>query len=182
MVSQDVQKGSVELPSSFFDQTGIKPGHHVVVRREGIELRAVARLNEMLKGDEVRLTPRLSVLLGVEAGDILCVQDRTTFGDRVFDELETVMDLLGDGAERLKDLLGIDVKGDNGLTVENALDAMVRRNTDGGKEYPEVPPNAPGSVAVQVCEIDPSQDFEVWDPDPTGKARVFRPGTSGDGN
>ena len=153
----------------------------MVVRREGVELRAVARLNEMLKGDEVRMNPRLSILLGVETGDILCVQDRTTFGDRVFDELETVKDLMGDGADRLKDLLGIDVKGDNGLTVEAALDGMVKRNTDGGKEFPEMPPNAPGSVAVQVCELDLSQDFEVWDPDPTGKANVFDPENSGDG-
>lgn len=179
MISPDVQRGSVELPPSFFERTGIEPGHHVAVRQGDLALRAVARRNEMMRGDEVRISPRLSTLLGVEGGDIVCVEDRTTFGDRVFDELETVTDLLGDSAERLRDLLGMDVPKSRGLTVEEALDGMV--GTRGDKGFMVVPPNAPGSMAVQVCELDPSQDVEVWDPDPSGKARVFRPEPSADG-
>jgi hypothetical protein len=176
-----VQRGSVELPPSFFDRTGIEPGNHVAVDLGDIELRAVARLNEMLKGDEVRISPRLSVLLGVESGDVLCVKDRKTFGDRVFDKLESVTDLLEDGAGRLRDLLGMDIDGGNGLTVGDVLEGTVRRRTADGEEYLEVAPNAPGSMAVQVCDIDPSLETEVWDPDPAGRARLFRPGTSGNG-
>lgn len=182
VVSPDVQRGSVELPPSFFDRTGIEPGHHVAIRQRDLTLRAVAKLNEMMRGDEVRISPRLSVLMGVAGGDIICIENRTTFGDRVFDELETVADLLVDRAERLRGLLGMDISGSNGMTVEDALDGMARSGRPGGKDFLAVPPNAPGSIAVQVCELDPSQDVEVWDPDPAGKARVFRPEPPAEGN
>lgn len=162
------KRGTVALPPSFFELTGIGSGHHVVVSYGDKNLRVKARSDDIMKTDEVALTPKTAFLLGVEEGDVVCVKDRTTFGDRLFDEVEKVTDVLGSRADRLREFVSSDPDVSSDSTVEEAIEG-----------YLVVSPNEPGSVSVQVCDIDLTPTPEVWSPDPKGKRAVFRPGDEG---
>jgi hypothetical protein len=170
-VDASERRGTVALPPDFFERTGIGPGHHVVVAFGDNQLRIKARSDDIMKADEVTLTPKTAYLLGVREGDVVCVQDRKTFGDRLFDEVEKVTDVLGSSAVRLKEFVSPEPDMAAKGTVEEAIEG-----------YLLVHPNEPGSVAVQVCDIDLTPTPEVWSPDPKGKRAVFRPGDEeGDG-
>ena len=173
-------RGTVELPSDFFEETGLEPGHHVVLGKGGKQLKAKSTLNDMLKGTEVGVSPRMSVLLGLKTGEIVSVEDRTTLGDRLLDEVEDVVDVLEDRADRVRDFITEDVSQRMEDRVEDVLDRLIEsRGIEPEKDYIDVQPDLSrlGEVSEEEEEAEPSEKVKIWTPDHDGDGTVpiFKP-------
>ncbi len=181
-VDHNVPRGYVEFPREFFEETGIEPEHHVVLKHKGLQVKERARQNELLEACDVALSPRLALYLGIDEGQTLAVEDRLTIGDELFDEVESFVDVLEHSAERLANVVRTDLTAFKGKTVEQVLDHLVVHKDSPDKSYLAVPPNPDGFGIPrgEVCE-DPSLTEKVWQPDDgTGKIKLFRP--EGDDN
>jgi len=182
-VDPKVPRGHVAFPPEFFETTGLSPGHHVVLRHEGLQVKERTQANDLLGVCEMAVSPRLAVYLGIEGGQLLKVEDRETIGDELFDEVESFVDVLEHSAERLATDMRTDVSKFKGMKVEQALDHLVANKGFPDRAYLVVPPN-PDGVGIprdEICE-DPSLTEKVWQPDGgSGKVKVFRP-EGGDGD
>ena len=180
-VDPKVPRGHVAFPPEFFETTGLSPGHHVVLRHKGLQVKERTQANDLLGVCEMAVSPRLAVYLGLEGGQLLKVEDRETIGDELFDEVETFVDVLEHSAERLASDMRADVSKYKGMRVQQVLDHMVANRQFPDKSYLIVPPNPPdtGIPRDEICE-DPSLTEKVWQPDDgSGKVKVFKP--EGDG-
>jgi hypothetical protein len=177
-VDKELHRGTVELPPSYFERTGIEPGHHVVVKSEGKELKLKSKSNDMLKSTEVAISPHLSLLLGLRDGEMIVVEDKTTLGDRLFDEVEDVEDVFKSGAGRAGDFLREDVSPRVSGTVEDVLDRMIDGRADEPeKDYIDVEPDLSELGSEVEHEEKPAEDVKIWTPDTDGdgKVPIFRP-------
>jgi hypothetical protein len=180
-VDPKVPRGHVDFPPEFFTSTGVRPGHHVVLSNKGLHVKEKARVNELLKPCEVAISPHLALYLGVKGAQTIGVDDRTSIGASLFDDVEDFVEVLGRSADHLGDHLREDVAMMKGRTVEQMLDKVIADPKHPAHSYLIVPPNPPGFGIPrgEVCE-DPSLTEKVWQPDGgTGKVKVFRP--EGDG-
>jgi hypothetical protein len=182
-VDPKVPRGHVAFPPEFFETTGLSPGHHVVLRHKGLQVKERTQESGLLGVCEMAVSPRLAVYLGLDGGQLLKVEDRETIGDELFDEVESFVDVLEHSAERLATDMRTDVSKFKGMKVEQALDHLVANKEFPDRAYLVVPPN-PDGVGIprgEICE-DPSLTEKVWQPDDgSGKVKVFRPG-GGDGD
>ena len=179
-VDKDLHRGTVELPPSYFEKAGIEPGHHVVVRVEGKELKLRSKSNDLLKSTEVAISPHLSLLLDLRDGEMISIDDKTTLGDRLFDEVEDVEDVFKSGAGRAGDYLREDVSPRVGGTVEDVLDRMIEgRGDEPERDYIDVEPDLSGiGSEVEKEEEEPEEEkVKIWTPDPDGdgKVPIFHP-------
>lgn len=179
-VSKAIRRGVVDLPPDFFAEAGMQPGHHVVLEYGDSRLRARSRQNDLIKGHEVGLSPKLALLLDVRPGDTICVEDRTTVGDEVFDEVEDVVDVLERKAVRAVEFLRWELQDVVDETVDEVLDMVLEKRAEGfPKDYIEVEPDL-----AKVAESEPEEpappidkQVKVWTPDPDGDGTVpvFKP-------
>jgi hypothetical protein len=175
-----VDRGSIELPPDFYERTGIRPGHHVVLQHGGKHLKVKARSDDLLKHEEVRLSPGMALKLGLENGDIISVEDKVTFTERVFDELEDALEAVEERVEGAKDYVFVEGAERRAERREKTLDKLIPSRTE---EPPprsiEVEPDlshiADGPAEEPVMEI--TDQVKVWTPDPEGDGvREFKPG------
>jgi hypothetical protein len=150
-----VTLGTVEFPPSYFEGRELEPGHDVIVKAGDKKIKVMTHMNDLLKRGEVCMTPGLALMLNVVEGSAITILDKVTFGERMFDEMEHISDILKDRAHRLKEFIEEDWDVMREETVEEALHLLVKDRYEGIEEYPEVPPNPEG--------------FGV------GKVRIFRP-------
>jgi len=177
-ISKEIHRGRVELPSSFFEQAGIEPGHHVVLKNEGKELKLKSRSNDLLKSTEVGISPHLSLLLDLSDGEIICIEDKTTIGDRLLDEVEDVEDVFKSGAGRAGDFIREDVGHLVGDTVEDVLDKVLDgRGDEPEKDYIAVEPDLSGIGSEVEKDEEPAEEVKIWTPDTDGdgKVAIFHP-------
>jgi hypothetical protein len=175
-----VERGSIELPPDFYEHTGIRPGHHVVVQYGGRHLKAKAMSDDMLKRGEVRVGLNMAERLGLEDGTIICVEDKITFTERVFDELEDAVDAVEDRVDDARDRVFVDGAERRAERRERTLDRLIpSRTVEPPPKAIDVEPDlshiGEGSEEEPVKDI--SEQVEVWNPDPEGDGvREFRPG------
>lgn len=177
-VDKAIGRGTVELPPSYFERAGIEPGHHVVVRNEGKELKLKSRSNDLLKSTEMAISPHLSLLLNLRDGEMIDIEDKITLGDKLLDDVVDVEDVLKSGAERAGDYLREDVRPRVGGTVEDVLDRMIDgRGDEPEKDYIEVEPDLSGIGSEVEKEEEPEEEVKIWTPDSDGdgKVAIFRP-------
>ncbi len=178
-VDKNLHRGTVELPPSYFEKAGIEPGHHVVVRNEGKELKLKSKSNDLLKSTEVAISPHLSLLLNLRDGEVISIEDKTTLGDRLFDEVEDVENVFKSGAGRAGDYLREDVSPRVGGTVEDVLDRMIDgRRDEPEKDYIDVEPDLSELGSEVEKEEEPEEEeVKIWTPDSDGdgKVAIFNP-------
>lgn len=183
-IDKNVKKGTVELPSEFFEHTGMDPGHHVVIDHEGKQYKVRSKLTDLLKRTEVGVGPDIAIPLGLMEGQMVCVEDKSTFGDRMFDEVEELGERLEMRADQARDF-AVDVAD----RVEDEYHKVRSRNE------PEIVPGTEReylTVEPDLSEVedsppeDPVMDIDeqvkVWTPDPDGDGTVpvFKPGKDED--
>ncbi len=182
----EVEKGSIQLPPEFYEYTGIRPGHHVVMQHGDKHLKVKARSGDLMKRDEVRVSPGMAKKMGIESGTILCVEDKVTFTERIFDEVEDVVDAVEDRIDGARDRVFVEGAEKRADRREKTLDKLIPSRTE------EPPPKAidvepdlshisdePAEEPVQ----DISDQVKVWTPDPEGDGvRVFKPGGDDEGD
>jgi hypothetical protein len=179
-IDKNVKKGTVELPSEFFDFTGMDPGHHVVIDHEGKQYKVRSKLTDLLKRTEVGVGPDIATPLGLMEGQMVCVEDKSTFGDRMFDEVEELGERLEMRADQAKDF-AVDVAD---RVEDEYRKVRVRIDPDSSepkeKDYIEVAPDLDEVAASPPEEPveDISEQVDVWTPDPDGDGTVpvFKPG------
>jgi hypothetical protein len=176
----EVERGSIHLPADFYEHTGIRPGHHVVLQHGGHHIKVKARSGDLLKRGEVMLSPEMAERMGLENGAILLVEDKITFTERVFDELEDAVDAVEDRVDRGRDRIFVEGAERRADRREKTLDKLIPSRTE------EPPPRAievepdlshisDGPVEEPVQDI--SDQVKVWTPDPEGDGvREFKPG------
>lgn len=176
----EVDKGSVQLPQEFYEYTGIRPGHHVVMQHDDKHLKVKARSGDLMKRDEVRISPGMAKKMGLESGTILCIEDKVTFTERIFDEMEDVVDAIEDRVDGAKDRVFVEGAEKRAKRREKTLDKLIPSRTE------EPPPRAidvepdlshisDGPAEEPVQDI--SDQVKVWTPDPEGDGvREFKPG------
>ena len=179
-IDKNVKKGTVELPSEFFEYTGMDPGHHVVVDHGGNQYKVRSKLTDLLKRSEVGVGPDLATPLGLMEGEVVCVEDKSTFGDRMFDEVEELGDRLEGRAEQAKEFAA-----DVADRMEEEYQKVRARvdpdpSTPREPDYIDVAPDLDEVAASPPEEPveDISEQVNVWTPDPDGDGTVpvFRPG------
>jgi len=180
-VDPKIPRGHADFPPEFFETTGVRPGHHIVLSNRGLQVKERARVNGSLKACEVAVSPHLALYLGVKGPQTIGVDDRASIGARLFDDVDEFVEVLGRSADRLGEHLRDDVARLKGGTVEQVLDKIVADPKHPAHSYLVVPPNPAGFGVPrdEVCE-DPSLTEKVWQPDDgSGKVKVFNP--EGDG-
>jgi hypothetical protein len=176
----DLKDGTVELPPEFYEFTGIRPGHNVVVQNGDRHIKAKARSGDLLKRDEVRVSAKMAERLGVENGAIICVEDKVTFTERIFDEVEEIRESAEESYEKAKDRVFVEGAEIRAERREKALDSLIPSRTE------EAPPRAievepdlstMGDSPEEEPVKDISDQVKVWTPDPEGDGvREYRPG------
>ncbi len=177
-VEKDLNRGTVELPPSYFEEAGIEPGHHIVVKNEDKELKLKTKSNDLLKSSEVAISPHLSLLLDLSDGETLYIADKITLGDRLFDEVEDVEDVFKSGAGRAGDYMREDISPKVSGGVDNVLDKMIDgRGDEPEKDYIEVEPDLSEIGSEVEHEEKPEEEVKIWSPDHDGdgKVPIFRP-------
>ena len=176
----EVERGSIQLPREFYEGTEIRPGHHVVVQHGDRHVKAKARSDDLLKSGEVRIGPRMADRLGLENGTLIRVEDKVTFTERVFDELEDAVDAFEDRVEEAADRVLVEGAERRAERREKALDTIIPSRTE---EPPpkaiEVEPDLSriGEGPPEEPVMDISDQVKVWTPDPEGDGvKEFRPG------
>ena len=177
----EVEWGSIHLPPEFYEVTGIRPGHSVVLQYGGHHLKARAKADEMLKQGEVMVGPKLALKLGLRDGDQVCVEDKVTFTERIFDELEDAVDAVEERVEDARDRVFVEGAEKRAERREKTLDRLIPTRTE------EPPPRAievepdlsrigEGPEEEPVKDI--SEQVKVWTPDPEGDGvKEWRPGS-----
>lgn len=176
----EVERGSIELPPDFYEYTGIRPGHTVVVQYGGRHLKAKAKSDDLLKRGEARVGPKMAERLGLENGAMICVEDKLTFTERVFDELEDAVDVVEDRVEDARERVFVEGAERMADRRERALDRLIPSRT-------AAPPPRAIDVEPDLSHIgegpeeepvkDISEQVSVWNPDPEGDGvEEFRPG------
>ena len=181
-VDPNVPRGHADFPPEFFSSTGVKPGHHVVLSNEGLQVKEKARMNTLLRACEVAVSPHLALYLGIRGAQTIRVDDRNSIGANLFDDVEEFVEILRESSDHLGDHLREDVARMKGKTVEQVLDTIIADPKHPAHSYLVVPPNPQGFGIPrgEICE-DPSVTEKVWQPDEgTGKVKVFRPEGDGD--
>jgi len=176
----EIKEGTVDLPPEFYEYTGIRPGHHVVIQYGGKHVKAKAKADDLLKRDEVRVSPKMAEKLGLETGAIICVEDKVTFTERIFDEVEDLRDSAEERYDKTKDRIFVEGAEKRAQRREKTLDKLIPSRTV------EPPPRAidvepdlshigDGPPEEPVADI--SDQVKVWDPDPEGDGvREYKPG------
>ncbi len=173
----EMARGSIELPTSFFEDTGIEPGHHVVLLYGRKQYRVKAKLNDLVKGDEVMVAPRVAAVMDLKDGFQVHLMGRESFEDRVFDEIEDVLDVVERKADELKEFIVEEGAERRERRREGVLDRVFQERTrEPEKDYIEVEPDL--STIGEEREEKPAPEVKVWSPDPDGDGEVpiFRPG------
>ena len=173
-IDDTVKHGTVALHPDFFIRTGIDTTHHVVVSSGEKQLKLRTRENDLLKANEVAISPGLSILLNVREGDSVSIMDRPTLGDEIFDEVEPIVDLLEQRAEKLKEFVDEDLEKFRDNTVEEVLDFLIaERRKPKEKGYLEVPPTPekPGPRRERPSEEE-DEEVKIWSPDTDGDGTV----------
>jgi len=180
-VDPKVPRGHVDFPPEFFESTGVKPGHHVVLSNKGLQVKERTRVNSLLRACEVAVSPHLALYLGIKGAQTVRVDDSVSIGTDLFDDVEDFVEVLEKSADHLGDHLREDVARMRGKTVEQVLDKVIADPKHPAHSYLVVPPNPQGFGIPrgEVCE-DPSLTEKVWQPDGgTGKVKVFNPEGNG---
>jgi hypothetical protein len=176
---EDVKDGTIELPREFYETTGIRPGHHVIIQHGDQRVKAKAKFSELLKREEVGVSPGMATLMGLENGMVINVVDKITFAEKVFDEVEDVKDVMESRIERTKEYLTEDMPEAAEKRREKVLDKVIPSRTE------EPPPKAidvePDLSHIADTPETPVQDIseqvEVWNPDPEGDGvKEYKPG------
>ena len=178
-VDKDLKRGVVELPPGFFEYTGMDPGNHVVVNHGGKLVKTRSKQNDLLKHNEVGISPKLSSMLGLNDGDEVGIEDRSTLGDRVFDEVEELGETLEHAAGAVVERIE-----ETGKRVEEKVEKVLDQVRDEPipgteREYIQVEPSP--TEVVEAPPMDPTEDIsdqvKVWTPDPDGDGTVpiFKP-------
>jgi hypothetical protein len=176
----EVERGSIHLPPEFYEYTGIRPGHNVVIQYGDHHLKAKARSDELLKRGEVKVPPKMAVSMGLANGDLVCVEDKVTFTERVFDELEDAFDVVEEKVDGARDRVFVEGAERRAERREKALDRMIpSRTEEPPPEAIEVEPDLShiGEPRDEEPVKDISEQVKVWTPDPEGDGvREYRPG------
>jgi antitoxin component of MazEF toxin-antitoxin module len=177
-ISVKTKRGTVDLPSSFFEESGLEPGHHVVLEKEGKQLKARSKQNDLLRRTEIGIPPHMSKHLGLVDGEMISIDDRTTLGDRLMDEVEDVLDVIDDHADRAKDYLATEIEPRARHRAEDITDFVLGRDDEEPeKDYIEVEPDLSRLGEGSDEEEEPAPDVKIWSPDSDGDGEVpvFRP-------
>jgi hypothetical protein len=170
--------GTIEFPSSYFEGVPLEPGHTVIVRNGERKVKVMAHMNDMLKSDEACVTPGVGWYLRLKEGDTVEVLDKITIGEKVFDEVDHVDDLVKKKAHHIREEVMEDLEAFYDRTVGEVLEHFGRKHVEESKGYLEVPPN-PDDFGVEPEDVydDPSKDEKIWSPDEDGdgKVRIFKP-------
>ena len=176
----EVERGTIELPPDFYEHTGIRPGHQVVVQHGGRHLKVRVRSDDLLKSGEVRMGPGMAERLGLESGTTIRVEDKVTFTERVFDELEDAVDAVEHRVDEARDRVLVEGAERRAERRERTLDRLIPSRTE---EPPpraiEVEPDLSGigEGPEEGAEKDISEQVDVWTPDPEGDGvREWKPG------
>lgn len=176
---KEVERGSIHLPPEFYEYTGIRPGHHVVVQHGGRHLKAKARSDDLLKRGEVRIGSEMAKKMGLTEGEMVCVEDKVTFTERIFDELDDAVDAVEERVDEARDRYEVGAVR-RAERREKTLDRLIPSRTE------EPPPRAievepdltrigEGPEEEPVADI--SEQVKVWSPDPEGDGvREWKPG------
>ncbi len=124
------------------------------------------------------ISPHLSLLLDLSDGEIICIEDKTTIGDRLLDEVEDVEDVFKSGAERAGDFIREDVGHLVGDSVEDILDKVIDgRGDEPVKDYIAVEPDLSGIGSEVEKDEEPAEEVKIWTPDTDGdgKVAIFHP-------
>ena len=177
----EVERGAIQLPPDFYEYTGIRPGHNVVVQYGGRHLKVKARSDDLLKRGEARIGPKLAEKLGLESGAIICVEDKVTFTERVFDELEDAVDAVEERVDDARDRVFVEGAERRAERREKTLDRLIPSRT---REPPpraiEVEPDLShiGEGPEEEPVKDISEQVKVWSPDPDGDGvKEWKPGS-----
>ncbi len=176
---KEVERGSIHLPPEFYEYTGIRPGHHVVVQYGGKHLKAKARTNDLLKRGEVMIDQGMAKKMGLTAGEMVYVEDKVTFTERIFDELEDAVDAVEDRVDDARDRyeVGAERRADR---REKTLDRLIPSRTEEPPQRAiEVEPDLSriGDSPEEEPVADISEQVKVWTPDPEGDGvREWKPG------
>ena len=176
-ISEEIGKGEVELPPTFFVESGLEPGHHVVVQKEGKQLKAKSKANDLLKSTEIAINPQMCEMLGLVDGEVICIEDSTTLGDKLMDEIDDVRDAIDDRSDRAKEYYHTEMQPKAHERREGAKDFVFRRDTEEPeKDYIEVEPDL-SSLGEESEEEEPEEKVKIWTPDSDGDGEVpiFRP-------
>ena len=170
----------MDLPPEFYEHTGIRPGHHVVIQHDGKHFKVKAKADDLLKRDEVRISPKMAEKMGLENGTIICVEDKVTFTERIFDEVEDLREGAEERYDRTKERVFVEGAEKRAERREKTLDKLIPSRTE------EPPPRAievepdlshMGESAPEEPVSDISEQVKVWNPDPEGDGvKEYRPG------
>jgi hypothetical protein len=176
----EVERGSIELPADFYEYTGIRPGHNVVVQYGGKHLKAKARSDDLLKRGEARIGPKMAKRLGLENGTIVCVEDKVTFTERIFDELEDAVEAVEERVEGARERVFAEGAVKRAERREKTLDRLIpSRTAEPPPRSIEVEPDLShiGEGPEEEPVKDISEQVSVWSPDPEGDGvREWKPG------
>ena len=176
----DFKEGTVDLPPEYYEFTGIRPGHHVVIQYGDKHLKVKAKADDLLKRNEVRVGPKMAEKMGLVNGTVICVEDKVTFTERIFDEVEEIREAAGERFEHAKDRVFVEGAEIRAQRREKTLDRIIPSRTE------EPPPRAievepdlshigEGPPEEPVSDI--SEQVKVWNPDPEGDGvKEYRPG------
>lgn len=173
----EMTRGTIELPSSFFEGAGVEPGHHVVLLYGRKQYKVKARLNDLVKEGEVMVTPNIAAVMDIKDGYEVHLKGRHSFEDRVFDEIEDVVEVVERKADQLKDFIVDEGPERRERRREGVLDRVFpERTKERTPDYIEVEPDL--SRIGEEREDEPEPEVKIWTPDPDGDGEVpiFRPG------
>lgn len=176
----EVERGAIQLPQDFYEYTGIRPGHNVVVQYGGKHLKAKARSDDLLKRGEARVGPKMAEKLGLENGTIICVEDKVTFTERVFDELEDAVDAMEERVDDARERVFVEGAERRAERREKTLDRLIpSRAEEPPPRAIEVEPDLSriGEGPEEEAVKDISEQVKVWSPDPEGDGvKEWKPG------
>jgi hypothetical protein len=165
--------GTIEFPSSYFEGIDLRPGHTIIVRKGERKVKVLARLNEMLKGDEACITPGVGWYLKIKEGDQVEILDKVTFGEKMFDEVEHLDIVLDKKADHIREQIKEDISAFYDRTVGEVFEHFGRKHVEEQKDHLEIEPN-PDDFGVEPEDVydDPSKDVKIWSPDEDGDGEV----------
>ena len=177
-VDPRVRRTDVELPSGFFDSTGIQPGQSVLVKGKGVGVRLRARENSALRDAEVSMSPMLALFLGIKHVVPLDGQDLSAIKEELSVAMERFADTLGESFDGHHG--GTEEEGGtfHGIDLSSEIKGLVVDLEHPERDHLKVEPNPDGMGIPrgEICE-DPSLHVKEWSPlDEDGKVRIFRPG------
>ena len=177
-VDPRVRRTDVELPSGFFDSTGIRPGQPFLVKVKGVGVRLKARENSALRDAEVSMSPMLALFLGIKHAVPLDGQDLSAIKEELSTEMEGFTDTLGETFDGPHGGTKAEEGTFHGIDLSSEMEGLVVdvEHPERGRLEVEPNPEGVGIPRGEICE-DPSLHVKEWTPlDENGKVRIFRPG------